>query len=222
MNRVLFLVVAILALALPSASAQYIAAVKNSIANTADGGGVVTITEDESVAAAVARVEASTATPAKAQGYRFVVYYDNQQYADERAAKVLSQFRAKFKDVTSYITSESPSFRVVVGDCFNYEEAAIVRNRIIDDSPDAAICDASIPYRVLCHIKGTNHLRIERNSQPVGGDESEVVATEEPASEAVAAEIEQADIASPQVTTEDTVAEHVAEVKEAAQTESVE
>ena len=216
------MVVAALTLALSSASAQYISTVRNSLEHAATSGGVVTITEDEGVKSAVAKVEANTATPSKAQGYRLVVYYDNQQYADERAAKVLSQFRAKFKDVTSYITSESPSFRVVVGDCFNYEEAAIVRNRIIDDYPDAAICDASIPYRVLCQIKGTNHLRIERNGQPVGGDESDVVTTEEPASAAVAAEIEQADIAGPQVATEDTVAEQVAEVKEVAQTESVE
>ena len=186
MNRVLFLVVAALTLALSSASAQYISTVRNSLEHAATSGGVVTITEDEGVKSAVARVEANTATPSKAQGYRLVVYYDNQQYADERAARVLREFRAKFKDVTSYIASESPSFRVVVGDCFNYEDAAIVRNRIIDDYPDAAICDAAIPYRVLCHIKGTNSLKIERSGQVVGGAEIEVATPELTPADAVA------------------------------------
>ena len=202
MKRVLFLVVAILAVALTSASAQHISNVRSSIGRTAANGGVVTITEDEGVKTAIAKVEAKTSTPSKAPGYRFVIYYDNEQYADERAAKELRKFRAKFKDVTSYISSESPSFRVVVGDCFNYEDVAIVRNHIIDDYPDAALSDASIPYRVLCRIKGTNRMRIERNGYVMGGIELDditydeldlegnvVTATETPAEEAPAEEV---------------------------------
>lgn len=201
MKRVLFLVVAIFAVALTSASAQKISNVRSSIGHTAANGGVVTITEDEGVKTAISKVEAKTSTPSKAPGYRFVIYYDNEQYADERAAKELRKFRAKFKDVTSYISSESPSFRVVVGDCFNYEDVAIVRNHIIEDYPDAALSDASIPYRVLCRIKGTNRMRIERNGYVMGGIELDditydeldlegnvVTATETPAEEAPATE----------------------------------
>ena len=201
MKRVLFLVVAIFAVALTSASAQKISNVRSSIGRTAANGGVVTITEDEGVKTAISKVEAKTSTPSKAPGYRFVIYYDNEQYADERAAKELRKFRAKFKNVTSYISSESPSFRVVVGDCFNYEDVAIVRNHIIDDYPDAALSDASIPYRVLCRIKGTNRMRIERNGYVMGGIELDditydeldlegnvVTATETPAEEAPATE----------------------------------
>ena len=201
MKRVLFLVVAIFAVALTSASAQKIANVRSSIGHTAANGGVVTITEDEGVKTAISKVEAKTSTPSKAPGYRFVIYYDNEQYADERAAKELRKFRAKFKEVTSYISSESPSFRVVVGDCFNYEDVAIVRNHIIEDYPDAALSDASIPYRVLCRIKGTNRMRIERNGYVMGGIELDditydeldlegnvVTATETPAEEATVEE----------------------------------
>lgn len=179
MKRVLFLVVALLAVALTSASAQHIANVRSSIGRTAANGGVVTITEDEGVKTAIAKVEEKTSTPSKASGYRFVIYYDNEQYADERAAKELRKFRAKFKDITSYISSESPSFRVVVGDCFNYEDVAIVRNHIIDDYPDAALSDASIPYRVLCRINGTNSMRIERSGYVTGGIELDSITYDE-------------------------------------------
>ena len=108
MKRVLFLVVALLAVALTSASAQHIANVRSSIGRTAANGGVVTITEDEGVKTAIAKVEEKTSTPSKASGYRFVIYYDNEQYADERAAKELRKFRAKFKDITSLKKSCQP------------------------------------------------------------------------------------------------------------------
>lgn len=179
MKRALFLVVAMLAMALTGASAQHIANVRSSIGRSAANGGVVKISEDDGVKTAISRVEATTSTPAKAPGYRFVIYYDNTQYADERAAKVLSKFRSKFKDITSYISSESPSFRVVIGDCFTYEDVAIIRNRIIDDYPDAALSDASIPYRVLCRIKGANRMRIERSGYVTGGVELEDIFYEE-------------------------------------------
>ena len=171
MKRVLFLVAAIFTLALTSASAQYISAVRNSLSQATADGGFVNIVEDEGVKSAVAKGEANTATPAKTQGYRFVIFYDNEQFADERASRVLSKFRAKYKDVSSYLDSESPSFRVVVGDCLTYEDIAIVRNRIIDDYPDASIADASIPYRVLCRIKGANNMKIERSGAVLGGVE---------------------------------------------------
>jgi hypothetical protein len=236
MKRVLFLVVAIFAVALTSASAQKIANVRSSIGHTAANGGVVTITEDEGVKTAISKVEAKTSTPSKAPGYRFVIYYDNEQYADERAAKELRKFRAKFKEVTSYISSESPSFRVVVGDCFNYEDVAIVRNHIIEDYPDAALSDASIPYRVLCRIKGTNRMRIERNGYVMGGIELDditydeldlegnvVTATETPAEEATveeapaieASEEKPAEAPAAEVVAEETSAEEVPAVEAA-------
>lgn len=171
MKRVLFLVAAIFTLALTSASAQYISSVRNSLSQATADGGFVNIVEDEGVKSAVAKVEANTPTPAKTQGYRFVIFYDNEQFADERASRALSKFRSKYKDVSSYLDSESPSFRVVVGDCLTYEDIAIVRNRIIDDYPDASIADASIPYRVLCRIKGANNMKIERSGAVLGGVE---------------------------------------------------
>lgn len=171
MKRVLFLVAAIFTLALTSASAQYISSVRNSLSQATADGGFVNIVEDEGVKSAVAKVEANTPIPAKTQGYRFVIFYDNEQFADERASRALSKFRSKYKDVSSYLDSESPSFRVVVGDCLTYEDIAIVRNRIIDDYPDASIADASIPYRVLCRIKGANNMKIERSGAVLGGVE---------------------------------------------------
>ena len=169
MKRVLFLLMAIVALASSSASAQIISGVKGSLASRNSQGGVIKITEDEGTKQAVHVVEKNTKRPEKADGYRFVIFYDNEQFADERARDALAKFRSNYKSVSSYLSSEAPSFRIVVGDCFTYEDVAILRNLIGDDYPDAALSDARIPYKVLCRIKGQNRMKIERSGVVTGG-----------------------------------------------------
>lgn len=171
MKRVFFIFVALCLSSIFGVSAQNIASVRNSLSVKSSTGGVISITEDEGVKSAVARIEQNGVLPAKADGYRFVIYYDNQQFADERASRVMSRFRAKYKDVTSYVDPEPPTFRVVVGDCFNYEDVAIIFNRISDDYPDAALTDAKIPYRKICNVRGANHMMIERCGDVSGGVE---------------------------------------------------
>jgi len=173
MKRVVFSLVAIFALAITAASAQRIAPVKQMLAKSTDEGGVVLITEDEGMQSAIATVEEDMRTPSKAFGYRLLIFYDNEQFADERAARALSHFRARYKNIGSYLSPESPSFRVLVGDCFTQEEVAILRHRIIDEYPEASISDAEIPYRILCRIKGENRMKIERSGVVTGGVEAE-------------------------------------------------
>lgn len=179
MKRVLFLLMAIVALASSSASAQIISGVKGSLASRNSQGGVIKITEDEGTKQAVHVVEKNTKRPEKADGYRFVIFYDNEQFADERARDALAKFRSNYKSVSSYLSSEAPSFRIVVGDCFTYEDVAILRNLIGDDYPDAALSDARIPYKVLCRIKGQNRMKIERSGVVTGGIEFDKLYYEE-------------------------------------------
>lgn len=179
MKRVLFLLMAIVALASSSASAQIISGVKGSLASRNSQGGVIKITEDEGTKQAVHVVEKNTKRPEKADGYRFVIFYDNEQFADERARDALAKFRSNYKSVSSYLSSEAPSFRIVVGDCFTYEDVAILRNLIGDDYPDAALSDARIPYKVLCRIKGQNRMKIERSGVVTGGIEFDKLYFEE-------------------------------------------
>lgn len=211
MKRVLFLFVTFSVLALASASAQNIAAVRSAIASTNKQGGFVHVAEDEGVKSAIATVESKTSTPAKADGYRFVIFYDNEQFADERAMRALSTFRSRFKDISSYLSSESPSFRIVVGDCFTYEDIAVVRHRIGGSYPNAALSDAKIPYRVLCRIKGENRMKIERSGVEIGGVEVDYVAEE--------LEYQVGDADS--LPTSEPATEPVAEVAVAAETEEV-
>lgn len=170
---------AIVALASSSASAQIISGVKGSLASRNSQGGVIKITEDEGTKQAVHVVEKNTKRPEKADGYRFVIFYDNEQFADERARDALAKFRSNYKSVSSYLSSEAPSFRIVVGDCFTYEDVAILRNLIGDDYPDAALSDARIPYKVLCRIKGQNRMKIERSGVVTGGIEFDKLYFEE-------------------------------------------
>jgi hypothetical protein len=69
---------------------------------------------------------------------------------------------------------------VIVGDCFNYEEAAILRNKIDDMYPDAALCDDMISLRILTRYQGQNNMLVERNGVVSGGVEFEDTLLDEP------------------------------------------
>ena len=175
MKRGLFLVIMAVVLCTAGASAQRISYVKNSLASKGAGGASITITEDEGVRKAVSLIESKTATPSKVKGYRFVIFHDSEQFANERASRALSAFRNIFKSVSSYLSVESPTFRILVGDCYNYEDVAILRNKIDDMYPDAALCEADIPLRFLLRYQGNNNMLIERNGEISGELEFEDV-----------------------------------------------
>lgn len=156
------------------ASAQRISYMKNILASEGANQATITITEDAGVQSVVSYVEQyKTKTPAKVPGYRFVIFHDSEQFANERASRALNEFRKIYKSVESKIDVDSPTFRVIVGECLNYEEAAILRNKIDDMYPDAALCDDMIPLRILTRYQGQNNMLVERNGVVLGGVELE-------------------------------------------------
>lgn len=173
MKRVLFLVIMAVALIHVGASAQRISYVKSSLAQKGAGGASISITEDDGVKQAVSLIESKTSTPSKVQGYRFVIFHDSEQFANERASRALNTFRRMFKSVSSYLSVESPTFRILVGDCYNQDDVAVVRNKIEEEYPDASLSEAQIPLRFLLRYQGQNNMLIERNGVVTGGIEFE-------------------------------------------------
>ena len=170
MKRVLILIAIALVACHVGASAQRISVMKNSL-TAQDSKGTITITEDEGVKQAIAIVEHKTGTPAKVPGYRLVIFHDSEQFANERASRALNGFRNVYKRVSSYLSVESPTFRVLVGDCFNRDELAILQNYLKHGYPDAAICEVDIPLRILLRVQGVNNMKINRRGVVVGGTE---------------------------------------------------
>ena len=172
MNRGVFFVILAVVMFSFSASAQRISYIKGVIASEGANGAQITIVEDAGVQEVLAYVEQyKTKTPAKVPGYRFVIFHDSEQFANERASRALNEFRKMFKSIESKIDVDSPTFRVIVGECFNYEDAAILRNKIDDMYPDAALCDDMIPLRILTRYQGQNNMLVERNGVVSGGVE---------------------------------------------------
>lgn len=135
MKKLLFTLF-ILLLSVGVASAQSVAAQRNKLAQHDAQGNVVTIHEEESAAAAIGAID-SRVKPSKVSGYRVVIYFNNGQYAGDKAQSVLSSFRAKHPGVNAYLVFESPYFKVSVGDCLTMEEAIILMNSISHDYPKA-------------------------------------------------------------------------------------
>ncbi len=192
MNRGLFLAIFAIAMFSFEASAQRISYMKNILASEGANQATITITEDAGVQSVVSYVEQyKTKTPAKVPGYRFVIFHDSEQFANERASRALNEFRKIYKSVESKIDVDSPTFRVIVGECLNYEEAAILRNKIDDMYPDAALCDDMIPLRILTRYQGQNNMLVERNGVVLGGVELEGGASDnEPTAESETESVE--------------------------------
>ena len=192
MNRGLFLAIFAIAMFSFEASAQRISYMKSILASEGANQATITITEDAGVQSVVSYVEQyKTKTPAKVPGYRFVIFHDSEQFANERASRALNEFRKIYKSVESKIDVDSPTFRVIVGECLNYEEAAILRNKIDDMYPDAALCDDMIPLRILTRYQGQNNMLVERNGVVLGGVELEGGASDnEPTAESVTESVE--------------------------------
>ena len=192
MNRGLFLAIFAIAMFSFEASAQRISYMKSILASEGANQATITITEDAGVQSVVSYVEQyKTKTPAKVPGYRFVIFHDSEQFANERASRALNEFRKIYKSVESKIDVDSPTFRVIVGECLNYEEAAILRNKIDDMYPDAALCDDMIPLRILTRYQGQNNMLVERNGVVLGGVELEGGASDnEPTAESETESVE--------------------------------
>lgn len=130
------LVVLFLALGLSSAEAQSISQKIAELERREADGSHVSVVQQASVGEAVRATEAAMHI-SKINGYRVVIYFDNEQYANNRAKGVLSSFKNKYPYINAYLVYESPYFKVSVGDCVTMEEAVVLLNTIIGDYPKA-------------------------------------------------------------------------------------
>ena len=130
------LVVLFLALGLSSAEAQSVSQKIAELERREADGSHVSVVQQASVGEAVRATEAAMHI-SKINGYRVVIYFDNEQYASNRAKGVLSSFKNKYPYINAYLVYESPYFKVSVGDCLSMEEAIILMNSINGDYPKA-------------------------------------------------------------------------------------
>lgn len=130
------LTVLFLALGISAAEAQTISHKITELERREVDGSHVAVNQQASVDEAVRATEAAMRI-SKVNGYRVVIYFDNEQYANNRAKGVLSSFKNKYPYINAYLVYESPYFKVSVGDCVTMEEAVVLLNTIIGDYPKA-------------------------------------------------------------------------------------
>lgn len=154
MKRLIFIVVALVVAmtSIESVEAQSLLKMRNSLAERAVDGSFVRITEDEATSSAISLIEANNKT-IDVSGYRVVIYFDNGQYANDKAAQVLSGFRSRYPHINAYLVYESPYFKVSVGDCLTMEEAVILMNTFVHDYPKAFPKRENIRLSQLCNVR---------------------------------------------------------------------
>lgn len=135
-----------------SAVAQNISTMRSMLEMRSLNGSKITIVEDQSTQEAVMAVEAVEST-GTVLGYRVVLFYDNAQFAQDRAQKILEQFNKEYPEINAYLVYEKPYFKVSVGDCLTSEEALMLRNSIIKSYPSAFTRRDNIKYGELGNVR---------------------------------------------------------------------
>ena len=141
MKRLLFNILAVTLCTIACSatlSAQSINDVTASLETQGEDGAVVRVTEDRSSMQAVAAIESNT-TKDVIKGYRVVIYYDNVQFAQDRAYDTHKDFVEQYPEINAYMVYEKPYFKVSVGDCLSTEEAMILLNKISHKYPKAFV-----------------------------------------------------------------------------------
>lgn len=188
------LIVLFLALGIGSAEAQTISHKIAELEHREADGSHVTVEQQASVGEAVRATEAAMRV-SKVNGYRVVIYFDNEQYANNRANLVLSSFKNKYPYINAYLVYESPYFKVSVGDCVTMEEAVVLLNTIIDDYPKAFPKHEVIKITQLQNVR--RRVEIDDTQSSVGDAQSSVTGVAETTNETTtnfdAAGVEQAD-----------------------------
>ena len=175
------LVVLFLALGLSSAEAQSISQKIAELERREADGSHVSVEQQASVGEAVRATEAAMHI-SKINGYRVVIYFDNEQYASNRANSVLKSFKNKYPYINAYLVYESPYFKVSVGDCVTMEEAVVLLNTIIGDYPKAFPKHEEIKITQLQNVR--RRVVIDDAQSSVGNTSSSVGDTTETPQEA--------------------------------------
>lgn len=99
-----------------------------------------------------AAVSSGLRTNAKSEninGYRVCVFFDNSQNARTLASDAHARFTAMFADVPSAVIYQTPTFKVMAGNCLTPAEATILKGRVKDEFPKSIIVRESIPLATI-------------------------------------------------------------------------
>ncbi|MDE6862046.1 MAG: hypothetical protein K2J31_04800 [Alistipes sp.] len=164
--RKIILIFIMLAAAMSVASAQSVSRVKSRLSEVSAAGGRITVAEDESASAAVRQSDLKI-KPSKVRGYRVVIFFDNGQYASDKARSVMNSFNEKYPSINAYLVYESPYFKVSVGNCLTMEEAVILMNRVSGAFPTAFPKSEQIELSELTDVKP------DREEEPAASSETD-------------------------------------------------
>lgn len=126
---------------LTEGQAQTIEALRNRlgeeiVSEQAPDGARVRVVEHEEAASVVAASDRKAA-PARLNGYRVCIFFDNGQDARAGAMEAKKIFEEQFPDIKLYMVYENPYFRVTVGNCLTIEEAVILKGKLAATFPKA-------------------------------------------------------------------------------------
>lgn len=149
----LMVLMASIAVATNGASAQNIRNFRHSLGMRSQQGAKVGVVEDRSTYNAVVAVEAQRQGKSSVVGFRVVLFYDDAQYAEERANEIMEELKKDYPEINSYLVYEKPYFKVSVGDCLTEEEAIMMRNMFIDKYTGAFIRRDNITLKELSNVR---------------------------------------------------------------------
>lgn len=149
----LMVLMASIAVATNGASAQNIRNFKHGLGMRSQQGAKVGVVEDRSTYNAVVAVEAQRQGKSSVLGFRVVLFYDDAQYAEERANEIMEELKKDYPEINSYLVYEKPYFKVSVGDCLTEEEAIMMRNMFIDKYTGAFIRRDNITLKELSNVR---------------------------------------------------------------------
>lgn len=134
---------------IPAAGAQNVQGVIRKLAvpdptNRAD----VAVTQHGDLAEIVSGMEA-VRKPDKISGYRVRIFFDNSQYARERAQHARSRFAELYPGIPVYMNYENPYFKVSVGNCVTNEEAITLWGRVKKDFETAFVTVDQIQVKAV-------------------------------------------------------------------------
>lgn len=106
-----------------------------------DGAGRISITTDAPSQRAIAKI---TEGEIRQKGYRVQVVAESGAGSKDRALKARNDFQQKFPGIPSYITYESPNFKVRAGNFLTFLEAATLCEKVRLFYPSAYVVEDQI------------------------------------------------------------------------------
>lgn len=143
---------------------QRIASFKERLSTSRDlSHATVHIKEYGSAADAVRKYD-NASKPAKVNGYRVRIFFDNGQNARGQALATQTRFRNEFPGIPTYLVYENPSYMVTVGNCASIDEALMLWNRARNSFNTAFIWRGEIPMSEIMRQEAIPQNRADENN----------------------------------------------------------